>query len=78
MKRDDMIFEMLKSLNEKQDEQTKTLASVEADLKYHIYRTDLLEKAVDDKANKINWKLIGIVVGILASLAGIAAKFGLI
>lgn len=78
MRRDDMIFEMLKSLNEKQDEQTKTLASVEADLKYHIYRTDLLEETVRAKANKINWKLIGVIIGIVASAVGIAAKFGII
>lgn len=78
MRREDMMFEMLKSLNEKQDDQTKTLADVKADLKYHIKRTDLLEEAVSKKANKINWKLIGIAVGIAGSLVGIAAKFGII
>jgi len=71
----DMIFELSKSLNDKQDKQSEVLTRVEADLKYHIKRTNLIERALDTKADKINYRKVGLILGIIGTIIGIAASF---
>lgn len=71
----DMIFELSKSLNDKQDKQSEVLTRVEADLKYHIKRTDLIEEKV---AGTITWKHIAKLVAVLASVATILAATGVV
>lgn len=71
----DMIFELSKSLNDKQDKQSEVLTRVEADLKYHIHRTDLIEEALDTKMPRPTLRQITALIGILGTLIGIAAAF---
>jgi hypothetical protein len=78
MDREDMIFHLVKSLDEKQDEQIKTLTRVEADLKYHIKRTDLLEDKVVVKMNKPTLKQVGVFLGIIGTIIGALASLGII
>ena len=73
MDRSDMIFELLKGLDSKQDRQSEVLTSVEADLKYHIRRTDLIEESLKEKAERINWRKVGIVLGVISTAIGIVA-----
>lgn len=73
MDRSDMIFELLKGLDSKQDKQSEVLTRVEADLKYHIRRTDLIEESLKGKADRINWRKVGIVLGVISTAIGIIA-----
>lgn len=73
MDRSDMIFELLKGLDSKQDKQSEVLTRVEADLKYHIRRTDLIEESLKGKADRINWRKVGIVLGVISTAIGIVA-----
>jgi len=73
MDRSDMIFELLKGLDSKQDKQSEVLTRVEADLKYHIRRTDLIEESLKEKAERINWRKVGIVLGVISTAIGIVA-----
>ena len=68
-----MIFELLKGLDSKQDKQSEVLTRVEADLKYHIRRTDLIEESLKGKADRINWRKVGIVLGVISTAIGIVA-----
>lgn len=54
MENSQILFEMLKKVDEKLDSHTETLARLEVmveknaeDIKYHIARTDLLEERID-------------------------------
>ena len=84
MDRSDMIFELLKSLNDKQDKQSEVLTRVEADLNYHIRRTDLLEGITNDIQYEVTRKIplpslkqIATVVGLVTAIVGLAVTFGL-
>ena len=70
-----MIFKLLKSLNDKQDHQSEVLTRVEADLKYHIKRTDQLEEKTN---GVITWKHIVKIVAVFASVVTILAATGVI
>jgi hypothetical protein len=83
MDRSDMIFKLLTSLNDKQDKQSEVLTRVEADLKYHIKRTDLLEETIKDNkyglANKVSrptLKQVSAVLGIITAIVGLAITIG--
>lgn len=71
MNRIDMIFDLLKSLNEKQDEQSTILTRVEADLKYHIKRTDLIEESLKGKMGRPTLKQTATALGMLGTLVSI-------
>jgi len=71
MDNNEMIFELLQSISNKQDKQGDAIARVESDLKYHIKRTDLLEGQVSLKANKTDYKKIAVIVGIISTTIGI-------
>ena len=74
MDRFDMIFKLLRSLDEKQDKQSETLARVEQDLKYHIKRTDLLEDAVKNVVRMPSIRQVAAFIGIIGTLIGIAVS----
>lgn len=83
MDRSDMIFELLKSLNDKQDKQSETLNRVEADLRYHIKRTDLLEEIIKSNAVELDKKItrptirqVAAFLGIISTLVGLAISLG--
>ena len=74
MDRTDMIFDLLKNLDEKLDDQGKSLTRVEADLKYHIRRTDLLEKTVKTRMPMPSLRQISLVIGIAGAIVTVAVK----
>ena len=83
MDRSDMIFDLLKTLNEKQDTQSEILARVETDLKYHIHRTDLLEQGIEANRLELKQKMpqptlkqVATVIGITATIIGLAITLG--
>jgi len=84
MDRSDMIFELLKSLNDKQDKQSEVLTRVEADLNYHIRRTDLLEGMAQDAQHQLSLKMplpslkqLATMVGLITAIVGLAVTLGL-
>ena len=73
MDRSDMIFKLLKSLNDKQDNQSEVLTRVEADLKYHIKRTDIIEERIK---GTITWKHISMIVATVGAIITILKTTG--
>jgi len=70
-----MIFEMLKSLTEKTDIVVESQTRMESDLKYHIRRTDILETALSSKADKIDYKKLRTIIGVILGIAALIKVF---
>ena len=71
MDNNEMIFELLQSISNKQDKQGDAIARVEGDLKYHIHRTDLLEDSMKLKSDKTDYKKIAVIIGTISTIIGI-------
>ena len=72
MDKNEMIYTLLLDLKEEQTELIKETVAIKNDLKYHIYRTKLLEARTE---YLVTWKqmvpivaTIGVVIGILKTL----------
>ena len=70
-----MIFKLLTDLDEKTDNIKESQIRVEADLKYHIKRTNLLE---DKVTGVITWKHIAAVLTSAVALVTILKTTGVI
>ena len=81
-----MLYEIIDRIGQTQDQMREILVRMEMDLKYHIKRTDLLQEEVEllrealisHVSKPFPWKKASIIIGLLASVVGIASKFGLI
>ncbi len=73
MDRIDMIFDMLKDLDGKTDVVRDSQIRVEADLKYHIKRTDLIEDAMKRAIRKPTLRQVATFLGIIATIVGTIA-----
>ena len=74
MDRNDMIFEILQNLDRKLDTSTESLTRIQANLTYHIKRTDLLEQQMSTKANKLTLRQGAAIIGIIGTILGIYLK----
>ncbi len=78
MDRIDMIFELLKKLDEKVENINDSQMRAENDIRYHIKRTDLLEEAVNRKMPMPTLKQLSLLVGIMATIIGILFSTGVL
>jgi hypothetical protein len=78
MDRFDIMFKLLTDLDEKTDTISESQIRVEADIKHHIRRTDLLEKEIGRKFTQPTIKQIAAFFAIAGSIIGIAAGLGYI
>lgn len=84
MNNQDLMFDLLKQIQEKQSEHSEILVKVQADLEYHIKRTDLLEEQVNIQRDQIKaveepFKIASTTGKLIVKLATLfAAIFGVI
>lgn len=71
METEKILFEIVNRIGKTQDEMQKTLIRIEADLSYHIKRTDLLEKKI---AEPFPWKTVATIVSTMSGLTVIIMK----
>lgn len=57
MNNQDLLFDLLKSIQNCQLEHSEILTKVQVDLEYHIKRTDLLEQQVELQKQDLNKRL---------------------
>lgn len=75
MEPNDMIFKLLTDLDKKTDNISESQIRVEADLKYHIKRTNLLEDKIQ---GVITWKHIAQAIATVGIIATILKTTGVI
>ena len=82
MDKERMLFEIIDRIGKTQDQMRDILIRMEADLKYHIKRTDLLEEEVDILREGLNkhvnapfpWKKATLLVGFGSAIIGFLSK----
>ena len=68
-----LLYELVLSMKEHQEELMKKTVAIQQDLKYHIKRTDLLETRTE---YVMTWKQLLLVVTVTGSIIGILKTLG--
>ena len=75
---EEMLYDLTSKLLATQAEMRDVLVRMEADLKYHIERTDLLEEKVEILKAEVQrpfpWKKATVLVGFGSAVAGFVSK----
>ena len=71
MDKTDMIYDLVRNMDTKLDEVVESQIKTEADLRYHIKRTNMLETEIGRKFTQPSLKQISIGLGIISTLVGL-------
>jgi len=78
MDTEQMLYEIIDRVGKTQDDMRDILVAMQADLKYHIKRTDLLEEQVELLRAEIRqpfpWKPVAAIITTIAAIIGTALK----
>ena len=70
-----ILYELILSMKENQDDMMEKTVAIQQDLKYHIKRTDLLETRTE---YVMTWRQLLVIVTVTGSVVGILKTIGVI
>ena len=75
---EEMLYDIINRVGQTQDQMREILVRMEADLKYHIQRTDLLEDKVEILKAEVQrpfpWKKVTAIVAFGSAVVGFVSK----
>lgn len=70
-----ILYDLVLSMKENQDDMMEKTVAIQQDLKYHIKRTDLLETRTE---YVMTWRQLLVIVTVTGSVVGILKTIGVI
>ena len=70
-----ILYDLILSMKENQDDMMEKTVAIQQDLKYHIKRTDLLETRTE---YVMTWRQLLVIVTVTGSVVGILKTIGVI